>query len=90
MSEHIDHEAAKLIAKQAIKIYGMAGGHLNVGLQRISLAYLDLDAQLAAERARVEALVDVIHDANGIAYPFAEMQDKMTAILNAHAQGNKP
>ena len=87
MSE-INHDAAKLIAKQAIKIYGMAGGHLNVGHLNISLAYLDLHAQLAAERARVEALCDVIHDANGIAYPFAEMQDKMTAILNAHAQGD--
>lgn len=48
-----------------------------------------LEQQLAAERARVVALVDVIHDANGIAYPFKEMQDKMTFILNALTQGDE-
>jgi hypothetical protein len=33
-------------------------------------------------QAKVDGLCYVIHDANGIAYPFAEMQDKMTAIIN--------
>lgn len=84
MSEiHINHEAAMRLA-----IIGANTGNLTPHC-KVSRAYLDLHAQLAAERARVEALCDVIYDPNGIAYPFAEMQDKMTAILNAHAQGDE-
>lgn len=76
MSE-INHEAAKEIAKLR-----MDGFYPQSNASRlISEAYLDLDAQLTAERARVEALCDLIHDANGAAYPFGDMQVKMTAIL---------
>lgn len=49
-------------------------------------------AERDAERARVEALCEVIYDANGAAYPFGDMQNKMTTILegrNAHAQGDE-
>lgn len=85
MSEiQIDHETAKRKA-EFCQSYPALFKKQEANLCR---AYLDLQRQLAAERARVEALCDVISDANGIAYPFAEMQDKMTAILNAHAQGD--
>lgn len=84
MSE-IDHEAALRDAHKLIECSKWMVDHGFSPWEGTSIAraYLDLDAQLAAERARVEALCDVIYDANGIAYPFAEMQDKMTAILNA-------
>lgn len=91
--KEIDHEAVKKCAQECVEL---ANGRVDemrksnmAGTVGLSVAYLDLHAQLAAERARVEALCDVIYDANGIAYPFAEMQDKMTAILNAHAQGDE-
>ena len=84
MSE-IDHEAAKNVCHARLA----QGMHPSSSDRNIARAYLDSQRQLAAERARVEALCDVIYDANGIAYPFEEMQDKMTAILNAHAQGDE-
>ncbi len=94
MSE-INHDAARDFANEVVEFYAnnlLANGYrLSNAEQRdylVSTAYLDLHAQLDAERARVEALCDVIYDANGIAYPFEEMQDKMTAILNgAESEG---
>ena len=80
----IDHETAKNVCHARLA----QGMHPSSSDRNIARALIDLHAQLAAERARVESLCDVIYDANGIAYPFAEMQDKMTAILNAHAQGD--
>lgn len=83
MSE-IDHEAAKNVCHARLA----QGMHPSSSDHNIARALIDLHAQLAAERARVEALCDVIYDANGIAYPFAEMQDKMTTILNgAESEG---
>lgn len=76
MSE-IDHDAAKQFAVERENEAHMPR------TSNLARAYLDSQRQLAAERARVVALCDVIYDANGIAYPFKEMQDKMTAILNA-------
>lgn len=47
-----------------------------------------LKSELAAERKRVEALIDVIHEANGKAYPFAEMQEAMNTIMEVATMPN--
>lgn len=81
----IDHEAAKNVCHARLA----QDMHPSSSDRNIALAYLDLSAQLTAERARVEALCDVIHDANGVAYPFGDMQKKMDTILEGRdAQGD--
>ena len=73
----INHEAAKNVCHARLA-HDM---HPSSSDRNIALAYLDISAQLAAERERVQALCEVIYDANGVAYPFEDMQNKMTAIL---------
>lgn len=82
---HIDHEAAKDVCHARLA----QGMHPSSSDRNITRALIDLHAQLAAERARVEALAGFVCGLNIENYSEAMKGVKVILEYNAHAQGDE-